>query len=60
MRRFIMAADSKTKKTILTLITNKEKGIKTVLVTAYDYPQAILADRAGVDCILIGDSLGMM
>jgi len=54
-----MAADSKTKKTILTLNTNKAKGIKTVLVTAYDYPQAILADRAGVDCILIGDSLGM-
>ena len=51
-----MAADSKTKKTILTLNTNKAKGIKTVLVTAYDYPQAILADRAGVDCILIGDS----
>ncbi len=54
-----MPADSKTKKTILTLNTNKAKGIKTVLVTAYDYPQAILADRAGVDCILIGDSLGM-
>ena len=54
-----MAADSKTKKTILTLTTNKVKGIKTVLVTAYDYPQAMLADRAGVDCILIGDSLGM-
>jgi 3-methyl-2-oxobutanoate hydroxymethyltransferase len=54
-----MPADNKTKKTILTLTGNKAKGIKTVLVTAYDYPQAILADRAGVDCILIGDSLGM-
>ena len=54
-----MAADSKTKKTILTLTNNKVKGEKTVLVTAYDYPQAILADRAGVDCILVGDSLGM-
>jgi len=54
-----MAADSKTKKTILTLTNNKAKGEKTVLVTAYDYPQAILADRAGVDCILVGDSLGM-
>ena len=54
-----MAADSKTKKTILTLTGNKIKGEKTVLVTAYDYPQAILADRAGVDCILVGDSLGM-
>lgn len=54
-----MAADSKTKKTILTLTNNKAKGEKTVLVTAYDYPQAILADRSGVDCILVGDSLGM-
>jgi 3-methyl-2-oxobutanoate hydroxymethyltransferase len=54
-----MAADSKTKKTILTLTNNKVKGEKTVLVTAYDYPQSILADRAGVDCILVGDSLGM-
>jgi len=54
-----MAADSKTKKTILTLTGNKLKGEKTVLVTAYDYPQAILADRADVDCILVGDSLGM-
>jgi 3-methyl-2-oxobutanoate hydroxymethyltransferase len=54
-----MAADSKTKKTILTLNQNKQKGIKTVLVTAYDYPQARIADAAGVDCILVGDSLGM-
>jgi 3-methyl-2-oxobutanoate hydroxymethyltransferase len=54
-----MAADNKSKKTILTLTSNKVKGIKTVLVTAYDYPQAILADRAGVDAILVGDSLGM-
>jgi 3-methyl-2-oxobutanoate hydroxymethyltransferase len=54
-----MAADSKTKKTILTLNQNKSKGNKTVLVTAYDYPQARMADAAGVDCILVGDSLGM-
>jgi len=54
-----MAADSKTKKTILTLNQNKIKGNKTVLVTAYDYPQARIADAAGVDCILVGDSLGM-
>src|SRR5210317_259717 len=54
-----MAADSKTKKTILTLNQNKSKGNKTVLVTAYDYPQARIADTAGVDCILVGDSLGM-
>jgi 3-methyl-2-oxobutanoate hydroxymethyltransferase len=54
-----MPADKKTKKTILTLNQNKLNKIKTVLVTAYDYPQARIADAADVDCILVGDSLGM-
>jgi len=54
-----MAADSKTKKTILTLNKNKKEGITSVMVTAYDYPQSRIADSARVDCILIGDSLGM-
>ena len=54
-----MAADSKTKKTILTLRRHKRTGEKTVLVTAYDYPQAMIADKAGVDAILVGDSCGM-
>ena len=54
-----MAADSKTKVTILKLRRQKNKGLKTVLTTAYDYPQASIADSAGVDAILVGDSLGM-
>ena len=54
-----MAADSKTKKTILTLNKNKQDGNTSVMVTAYDYPQSRIADKAGVDCILVGDSLGM-
>lgn len=36
----------------------KESGEKLVLVTAYDYHQSRLADQAGVDLLLVGDSLG--
>ncbi len=54
-----MSADNKTKKTIITLRRQKNERINTVLITAYDYPQALLADQAGVDIILVGDSMGM-
>ncbi len=54
-----MPADSKSKVTILRLRKHKRTGTKTVMTTAYDYPQARISDGAGVDCILVGDSLGM-
>ncbi|HOP77491.1 MAG TPA: 3-methyl-2-oxobutanoate hydroxymethyltransferase [Thermogutta sp.] len=38
----------------------KRSGRKIVMVTAYDYPSAALADLVGVDGILVGDSLGMV
>ncbi|GBF08625.1 3-methyl-2-oxobutanoate hydroxymethyltransferase [Aeropyrum pernix] len=37
------------------------KGLRPIVaVTAYDYPTAWIADEAGVDVILVGDSLGMV
>jgi len=44
--------------TIRTLRAMKESGDKIVAVTAYDHSAALLADAAGVDLILVGDSLG--
>ncbi len=38
----------------------KREGKRLSFITAYDYPFAKLADAAGIDGILIGDSLGMM
>ncbi len=42
------------------LIAKKQQGKKIVRVVCYDYPMALLADRAGVDGILVGDSVGMV
>ncbi len=51
---------SKRKKTnLFHLKEMKKKEEKAVFITAYDYPLASLVDQAGVDIVLIGDSLGM-
>ena len=42
------------------IIARKHKGPKISVVTAYDYPTARLVDEAGIDVILVGDSLGMV
>jgi 3-methyl-2-oxobutanoate hydroxymethyltransferase len=38
----------------------KQRGQKIVVVTAYDYPTGLAADRGGADAVLVGDSLGMV
>ncbi len=48
------------KVSILNVQQAKEEGRKLVMVTAYDYPFGLMADQAGVDIVLVGDSLGMV
>lgn len=46
------------KNTVLTFKQAKESGTKLTMLTAYDYSTAKLIDAAGVNSILVGDSLG--
>jgi 3-methyl-2-oxobutanoate hydroxymethyltransferase len=46
--------------TVLHLRKMKEERKPIVMVTAYDYPSASVAEQAGVDVVLVGDSLGMV
>src|SRR5215204_7034093 len=46
--------------TVGELTEKKGRGEKIVMLTAYDYPSARIAEAAGVDTILVGDSLGMV
>jgi len=48
------------KLTVPRLRKMKAAGEKITMVTAYDYPSALLADKAGIDMLLVGDSLGMV
>jgi 3-methyl-2-oxobutanoate hydroxymethyltransferase len=48
------------KTTVLTLQEKKQSNQPITMVTAYDYPGALAADRAEMDSILVGDSLGMV
>ena len=47
------------KVTVATLASLRRRGRRAAFVTAYDYPTAVFADRAGVDMLLVGDSAAM-
>ncbi len=47
------------KVTVSTFLEHKAKGEKITVLTAYDFSMAKLLDEAGIECILVGDSLGM-
>jgi len=51
---------SKNKVTVLDVQQAKKEGRKLVMCTAYDYPFGLMADEAGMDMVLVGDSLGMV
>ncbi|MGH2536863.1 MAG: 3-methyl-2-oxobutanoate hydroxymethyltransferase [Candidatus Promineifilaceae bacterium] len=53
-------ATARKKFTLLDLAGRKADGRPITMLTAYDYSSALLVDRAGIDVLLVGDSLGMV
>ncbi len=56
----ITTGDFRSKVTASSLLDKKQKHELITCITAYDYPSARLIDEAGIDMILVGDSLGMV
>jgi 3-methyl-2-oxobutanoate hydroxymethyltransferase len=55
-----VGAPARKKITTASFRRKKERGDVITMLTAYDYPTALAEDEAGVDSILVGDSLGMV
>jgi 3-methyl-2-oxobutanoate hydroxymethyltransferase len=53
------SSEHRKKVTIPTLYDLKAAGEPVAWLTAYDYPTALIMDRAGIEMILVGDSVGM-
>ena len=47
------------KLTLMDIQAMKEQGKKLTMLSICDYPMALIAEKAGIDTILVGDSLGM-
>ena len=46
--------------TLPALISKKKRGEKITMLTAYDFPSAVILDQSEVDVVLVGDSLAMV